>query len=64
MTSLLAEVSFHLWKLPLFLSVTFVQCADIQCEIQTTLLKITLELLNLESHKIIGNILKVVVQLL
>lgn len=59
MTSHSAEICFHLWKLALFLSATLVQCADIQCEIQNALLKITLKLLNLKSFGIIGHILEV-----
>lgn len=35
------------------------QCADVQCEIQTALLKITLKLLDLKSLGIIGHILEV-----
>ena len=59
MTSHSAEICFHLWKLALFLSATLMQCADIQCEIQTALLKITFKLLNSKSLGIIWHILEV-----
>lgn len=59
MTSHSSEICFHLWKLALVLPATLVQCADIQCEIQTSLLKITLKLLNLQSLGIIEHILEV-----